>query len=251
MKFPKFVFLITLFSSEISDAQDSIPIQTDRPDQTESPFIVSKRHIQFENGFLFEKEDKNKLNYIHPTILTRIGINNIFELRLITETVTQEFNNNKTIGFEPIRAGFKTKLADEKGIIPTTAFIGHLRFPFFLSDNMSKNSYFPDFRFTMQHTINKNLTLGYNLGAQWDENFNQPNFLYTITTGYSISENFGTYIELYGFVSQKTTPDHRFDTGYTYIIKNNIMLDLSGGLGISQKSPSFFVSLGLSFRMQN
>ena len=35
--------------------QDLPSIQTDRPDQTECPFITPRSYFQFENGFSYEK----------------------------------------------------------------------------------------------------------------------------------------------------------------------------------------------------
>ncbi|MEX1202040.1 MAG: hypothetical protein WEA59_02260, partial [Ferruginibacter sp.] len=51
------------------------PIQTDRPDQTESPFIVPKSHFQIECGFNFEKVNHQEKNLVYPTILWKYGIN--------------------------------------------------------------------------------------------------------------------------------------------------------------------------------
>ena len=68
------------------------PIQTDRPDQTECPFIVPKNHIQIESGFNFEKVNENEKNYLYPTILWKYGVNEKFEIRLISELTTNKIS---------------------------------------------------------------------------------------------------------------------------------------------------------------
>lgn len=43
--------------------------------------------------------------------------------------------------------------------------------------------------------------------------------------------------------------DLRADFGFTYLVRPNLQLDLSSGLGFSKISPDFFISTGLSWRI--
>ena len=96
----------------------SLPaIQLDRPDQTECPFITPKKYIQIENGFTIENFDQNQKSYNYPSTLWKYGINEKFELRLITELVSEKTNGNTNTGLLPITIGFKTSLFEEKGFI--------------------------------------------------------------------------------------------------------------------------------------
>jgi hypothetical protein len=102
----------------------------------------------------------------------------------------------------------------------------------------------------MQHTVSEKQTLSYNLGAEWDGDTAEPIFVYTLTTGYALTEKIGGYVELYGFLPQTQKPDHRFDAGFTYLFNPNHQLDLSGGVGISKNAPDYFISVGYSFRFK-
>lgn len=247
-----FIVFICLFSSGLSIyAQDLPPIQTDRPDQTESPAIVPKNHFQMETGMVFEKGNESTKNYTHPNILFKYGLNDHFELRLITEYNSINVHKNVTAGISPVKVGFKVNITQQKGIIPNTSFIGHLVIPYLASDAIQTTYYAPEFRFTMQHSLSPKLSLSYNLGAEWDGETPDPAFIYTLTGGYAITEKLGSYLELYGFVPQKNSPDHRIDAGFTYLVKNNMQWDVSGGLGFSNNSPDYFVGLGFSFRLKN
>lgn len=250
MKIHKVLLIIMLLFLNIAFSQDLPSIQTDRPDQTECPFIVPKNYFQMENGFSYEKINANSNEIVAPTILTRFGINDHFELRLITEYVIDKVNSEKTSGLNPVFIGFKTRLFEEKGIIPTTSFIAHISIPKLASKSLKTSFYAPEFRFTMQHTISDKQSLSYNLGAEWNGETAEPTFVYTLTTGYSITEKIGGYIELYGFVPQIEKPDHRFDAGLTYLLNPNHQLDVSGGIGLSKTSPNYFISLGYSFRFK-
>lgn len=246
-----FILIISFLSiSNYALSQDLPSIQTDRPDQTECPFITPKGYLQFENGLSYEKIDGDSKAFVTPTILTKFGINDHFELRLITEYSIEESNSNKISGINPVLIGFKTRLFEEKGLIPTTSFIAHLGLPKLASSDLKATYYTPEFRFTMQHTISDRQTLSYNLGAEWSGVTLEPIFIYTLTTGYSFSEKIGGYIEFFGFIPQIEKPDHRFDGGLTYLFNPNHQLDVSAGFGLSKISPKYYVSLGYSFRFK-
>jgi len=248
----KIIALIIVFVSfqNVFFGQDLPSIQTDRPDQTECPFITPKKYFQFENGFSYEINNQNSKLIVVPTILTRFGINKYFELRLITEYVITKENSSTYPGINPILIGFKTKLIEEKGIIPTTSLIAHIGIPKAASSEYRANYYYPEFRFTMQHTISEKQSLSYNLGAEWNGENTKSTFIYTLTTGYSLTEKIGAYIEFYGFVPQIGIPDHRFDGGLTYLFNPNHQLDVSGGFGLSSISPEYYFALGYSFRFK-
>jgi hypothetical protein len=101
----------------------------------------------------------------------------------------------------------------------------------------------------MQHTLSNKFTLAYNLGAEWDGETPEPTFIYTLTSGMSITEKLGAYIELYGFAPQNQSADHRADGGFTYLITNDVMVDISGGFGITKESPKNYFALGFSYRL--
>jgi Putative MetA-pathway of phenol degradation len=245
----KILLLFGLFSI-FGYSQDLPSIQTDRPDQTECPFIVPTNYLQMENGFSYQKTNDNSSEIIAPTILVKYGINDHFELRMISEYILNKHNSNQNSGINPVLFGFKSRLFEEKGILPLTSFIGHLSVPK-LSAKTNKTTYYaPEFRFVMQHTISEKQSLSYNLGAEWNGETAEPTFIYTLTTGYSFSEKVSGYIELYGFIPQFEKPDHRFDGGICYLLNPNHQLDISSGFGLSETSPHYFVSLGYSFRVK-
>ena len=245
----KIVFIFGLISI-FGHSQNFPSIQTDRPDQTECPFIVPTNYLQMENGFSYQKTDDNNSEIFAPTFLLKYGINNHFELRMISEYVLNNQNSNQISGINPILFGFKSRLFEEKGILPLTSFIGHLSVPKLSAEVNNTTYYAPEFRFTMQHTVSEKQSLSYNLGSEWNGETAEPTFIYTITTGYSFSEKMSGYIEFYGFIPQLEEPDHRFDFGINYLLNPNNQLDFSGGFGLSDTSPKYFISLGYSFRFK-
>lgn len=235
--------------SFISYSQEVPVIQTDRPDQTECPYIVPAGFLQAEMGVNYEKADNEEENWLQPTVLWRYGINKHFEFRLITEWAASDFRESRTSGLNPVRIGFKALLCEEKGIIPQTGFIGHLIVPGLASAGLKADYYASTFRFVMAHTLNEKLSLSYNLGAEWDGFTPEPSFIYTLSLAAQLSEKMGCYLEGYGYFPQLGKPDHRADAGITFFFSKNLMMDISGGVGITPQSPDYYTSLGFSFRI--
>ncbi len=245
----KIILLLSILCCCTIHAQTTEPIQCDRPDQTETPAIVPKGMFQVETGFTFQKNDEISNSNSLPTVLWKYGVNENFELRLITEFVSEKINDEKSSGFTPILIGFKVKLCEEKGIFPKTSFIGHLGLPNAASSKYKSDFVAPEFRFTMQHTLSEKLSLSYNLGCEWDGMTPETTFIYTLTTGYSINKKLGFYAELFGFAPEKDKANHNFDGGFTYLINNNFMVDLSSGIGITDNAPEHYIAFGFSFRI--
>ncbi len=220
--------------------------------------------MQIETGFAYEHDNSQGVRenvYVHPSTLVKYGlINGRLEVRFIVETNTidrsridrsRQSANEKITGFNPMQFGFKVNILSEKGIIPKTSLIMHIAAPGLASAQFRTNYYAPNFRFTMQHSVTEKYSLAYNIGAEWDGNSTQPTGIYTLTIGHGLTEELGSYVELYGFLPAKGKPDHRFDAGLTYLVSPNIQLDASGGLGITECSPDMFVGVGLSLRIPN
>ena len=247
--FPLLVMLFFVGEAVAQEQQQPEPIQTDRPDQTETPALVPKGMFQMENGFLYQKENDDENSLVTPTVLAKYGVNENFELRLIIEYNTIESAGQKTSGFNPILIGTKIKMCEEKGIVPKTSFIGHLLIPKFASEDFKADYYATEFRFVMQHTLAEKLSLSYNLGAEWDGISPDATFIYTLATGFTFTDKLGGYAELFGFAPQNDTANHNFDGGLTYLLSNNMMLDVSAGVGLTENAPDYFVSCGFSFRI--
>ena len=240
--------LLWAVSSVSQSIEEPSAIETDRPDQTETPSIVPKGMFQMETGIYYEQTDHQTETFLLPTALLKYGISKRFEVRLITEY--QRLQQTQTVtGLSPILVGFKANLSEEKGIMPKTSLIAHILLPDAASKEFQEKYYSPEFRFSMQHTVSEKISIGYNLGGEWDGTTGMPTYIYTFTTGFGVSEKINTFIEVFGFAPQSETANHSFDGGLTYLISNDMMIDISGGVGLTENAPDYFISAGFSFRI--
>ena len=235
-------------------AQEIERMETDRPDQTECPFIVPKKWIQAEMGFNFEKNSASSSTFVYPTLLSKYGISKRLEFRLITSYLSEReegiANAITTTGLEPIEIGFKAALWKEEGLLPRTSLIAHLAFPTIASEKFKGEKAAPNFVFTMQHTLSRTMAVGYNLGASWDGFSNIPAWIYRVSPGLNIGKKYYAYIEAFGFLQKNEPASHNIDGCLAYYISDDTKLDISAGKGLSASSMSYYVALGFSFRFK-
>jgi hypothetical protein len=235
-------------------AQDTGRMETDRPDQTESPFITKKKYIQAEFGFNIEKNGELSTIVI-PTTLIKYGVCKRLELRLITQVNSQETpilipqGNHFETGLIPVQIGGKVGLWEEKGLLPKTGVVAQFAFPKLASKYFQASKIAPEFRLAMQNSLSDKVGLGYNIGAEWDGESNTPSWIYTIGPGFNLGKNGYMYVELFGDFKKNTPPEHNFDAGFAYYLSDNTKLDISSGISLSN-SNQYYVAVGFSFRFK-
>lgn len=247
---------LLFFFCSLNAQQDSIislsPIEADRPDQTETASLVPKGYFQMENGFSIEDTEPGFI-YTHPSTLWKVGVSEYFELRVITEYINIQLDPNpKVDGFLPVKVGFKSKLFEQNGLIPKTSFIGHLSIPGLASKQFQQTYFAPDMRLAFQYAIGDRYAVGYNFGAEWDGETPRPDFIYTLSVSAGLFSGLSVYAEGYGSVPQQREDDAelRIDGGFTYLVSNDVLVDISGGIGITDNAPERYVAIGLSYRFK-
>ncbi|MDG5490572.1 transporter [Psychroserpens sp. SPM9] len=232
---------------------------TDRPDATEASSTVGKGILQIETGGLYESFEANSTKqeaYTYNTTLIRYGILDNLELRLgwdFVEGVTKVNGHklaNVSSGLSPLLLGVKIDIAKEDNGMPEIALIGHV-FPLFTAaQDYRPETTGVDFRFSLSHTLSEKSSLGYNIGAEWGNDSPEAAAIYTLAYGYSITDKFGMYAELYGDLPEDSSANHYWDAGFTYLVSNDLQLDAYFGTSIT-KGQDLLVGLGASFRMLN
>lgn len=247
------VFTFLLFLKELK-SQETGRMETDRPDQTESPVITKMHFLQAEIGFNYEKSF-SLVTWVHPTALWKYGVSKRFEFRVITELVSLEqplvipSGDKYDIGLLPVQIGGKLGLTEEKNWLPKTSLIFHIAPNKLGGKKFHTTKWAPNFRFTMQHTLSEAVGLGYNLGAEWDGESGSPYWIYTIAPGFNIGKKWYAYMELFGVVKNNEKPQHGADGGIACYLSDNSKIDLSAGIGLSKESFDHYIAIGYSFRL--
>ena len=254
----KIIYSIVLFLFSISAFAQVEKIETDRPGETNNPATVPKKWIQFESGFLRQTQTigpEKDYYFQHPSLVTKYGIANRFELRLITELASIKqgsFNGYSTItGIHNVQLGGKFNFLKEKGIRPKTSLIAHYDFHRLRTLYKGDSIDGANFRFAMLHTLSNTIVIGYNIGMKWNRFGSPPAYIYTFSPRFNIKEKWVAYIEVFGsFRKQKKyAPENSIGFGIAYYISDNVKIDGSAGFGLSKTAPDNFYAIGTSFRL--
>jgi len=252
------ITLLMCFVTAPATAQGPGPIDTDRPDQTESSALVPARHAQLEFGLAYTVDSPDSELLEAPALLVRYGVVDRLELRFGLPTLTTQFEGGAESDFADPEIGAKIALWREKGWRPEVALLAGTTTPVG-SEDLSSDRIDPAFRFSFGHTLPRGFALGYNLGAAWETSPEEDGsgrdarsrFEYTTALGYDFSERWGCFVELFGDapLTDSGGPAHSFDGGLTYLLRENLQLDLAAGFGLNAEALDWFITAGLSLRL--
>ncbi len=252
------ITVAVLLTRDVS-AVDVPDLVTDRPDQTESSLNVPVGSLQIESGATYTDEDEDGQHtrvFEAPSTLLRFGLSERIELRLgIKGWLWDDVSNKDDFGDSDV--GMKFYLCAESNWHPEIALLTSLTVPTG-GKGFSTERADPSFRFLFGHSLSDRFSIGYNLGAIWetdeDDNGERDSlavFQYTAAVGFAVNERLGSFVELFGDVPVNAhgTPANSFDAGVTYLLRDNLQFDLSGGVGLSDAADDWFVGFGVSYRL--
>jgi hypothetical protein len=241
------------------------PLVTDRPDFTEASVTVGMGVVQFEGGYTYTYDDDENgrtEEHSYPESLFRIGMfADWFELRLgwnygdSAETVFGPGDGDDLSGAEDLYIGTKIALTPQSGCLPETAAIIQATLPTG-GHAFTAGEVLPGFSYLYGWDVNDFFSFGGSSQANraLDENGEDfyVEFAQSMTTGYSWTDEWGSYAEWFMFAPAGAETSHNqqyFNTGVTYLITNNIQWDLRAGVGLNQAADDFFTGTGISIRM--
>jgi hypothetical protein len=226
----------------IANAQEQGSIITDRPDQTESSNTVGKNYFQWETGTVLEVTPNSNSWTMH-TSLFRYGITKNFELRLNTDLIREhdKINDSNVVGLGDLQVGFKYQFLKSK---VEMAWLSHAFVP--AGSKEFKGLWATSNKILLSHDVTDWMSFGYNFGYEYFEG-NTQNVTYTYAVGFSLTEKVSFFTELYGDWTDFDEWLVSYDNGFTYLVKDNLQIDLSLGLGINHDYN--FYSAGISWRL--
>lgn len=196
---------------------------------TEGTDIIDKVNTQIESNWTFNS-DGGSLNN-----LFRIGIFKGIELRFSTNLISaHEDMTGLFPSIDNLEFGAKFKILDKKETLTKISFLSHLS----VSTEYSDNSGGLLNRILVSHELSESFELAYNLG--YTKYFEQDNGLlvYSLVIAKSFG-NLGAFVEIFG------DSYSNWDLGITYLIKENLQVDISYGQGINNELS--YLSIGAAW----
>lgn len=240
--------LILFLISFATFSQSEGRIETDRPDQTECPFIVKKGYLQAELGF-----NRSSREYLFPTSLVKYGLSKRLELRYFSVLAKEPGMETR---FQTEAFGFKWAIFQPSGVqssgwIPRTSVIVHYNWDHQNRDFSEKNlrgHSIGDVVFTMQNDFNERSGIGYNIGTEMHSNGSFEG-IYRVAPNVLIGKRGYAYVEVFGRFPASEFADHSYDAGFAYYVNDDLKLDISAGQSFLHPEDQY-IAIGLSFRLR-
>jgi hypothetical protein len=234
---------------------------TDRPDRTESSYVVPRGLWQFELGWGHGEVsvgDQDAMFDQVPETLVRYGVVDRLELRIGWNGIqSQKTGEDRMSGAGDTQLGVKVGLWAERGVVPRAGLLAGVSLPSG-SRQFSTRRTDPGFRLALSNDLTERFSLGGNLGVAWETSEEEvgdrdtfPRGLYTLALGISALKKTGFFVEFFGdtALNGSTSAANNIDGGLTYLVRPNVQLDFAVGKGISTESLDWFLTLGVSFRL--
>ncbi len=245
------IFISTVTSISNAEFRDET-IVTDRPDFTEASETIDAGHYQIEAGYTFFNNDddgQSSREHTLPEILTRIGLDDNTELRLLfTGYERSDAAGLRFEGVSDFGIGFKHRVSEQDGYLPDFSLIGEL----FIPTSEDSDELSTVFKFIWSYDLDRFYLAGnINLSALEGEEERFLEYANSVTFGFGLSDSVGTYIEYFGLypVDDVVEPSQSLvNGGFTYLVNNDLQLDIRAGFGLNSAAVDSFYGLGFSYR---
>lgn len=236
-----------------SSAKD--PLITDRPDFTESAFVVGRGTVQLEGGGTYADFGSESATTL-PELLVRWGITRSVELRFLTPTYAWiDGPDGSNSGFLSTALGAKIAINDGDGdgflgktgaalLVATTVPTG--------SSAVASSAWQPTAALSLAWDLSQNIGLGSNIG--WarpeDDGRRFNSFFASVAAGFGVAKNTSVFTELIFFdrESDRGPSTTTFQTGVTYLINPDLQVDLRAARRLSSDGADILIGLGASAR---
>ena len=228
-------------------------INSNRPGFSVSAYNVGKGNFQIEAGLIGYSEllgingVNGSLKSLGLDFSLRYAINNKIEIfsDLSTNQKWHDILSSDTsfFSFSPISLGVSYRLNEGEGFVPTMAIRGNVSY-FDEYDKATKTDF--SLAFVTQHQLATNWVFITNWKA--DRIVTGTNLGAIIGITNTITSNWSWFVEYFG--SYRSGELNNFaNLGMAYLINDDIQLDLFGGTNIDINKTTYYLSLGISWRL--
>jgi hypothetical protein len=248
-------------AAQVASAQDARddagePLVTDRPDFTESAETVARGRFQIEGGATFtDREEEGEQSF--GEVLIRVGVARRFELRLGLDSwvrLDPVGPGSEVEGFADPALAAKAVLradGDERRATPQLALLFGATLPIGSSELREPHAQ-PFAVLAASWDLSETISLGANLGgglvSAGGEQYGE--LAASVAAGFGLSEKLGAFVELFGFLPEDDGgPSTSYlDAGFTWLLSNDLQLDVRAGVGLDGDADDLFAGVGLAWR---
>lgn len=222
-------------------------LSADRPDATESPITVEAGRVQIESSLYDWSRDGRDDTHTWLSIHTKFGLTESVDLGIVIDSYVRE-ENPGTEGFGDIGLTLKWNLWGNDGGDTALALLPMLKIP--TGTSVSNNEWEGGLAVPFGMDLADGWSLGLMVAAEVvadDDGGHEFEFLHTAVIGHELNESLGIFLEYIG-VAAEDRYEASLATGMTYLLHDNLMLDISLRVGLNDEAPDVGMATGFTVR---
>ena len=243
----KFVLFALMIFSFVGIFAQEVEFTADRPGASTGPSVVSKGVIQWEQGVHYDG-DGAKGCYTFSNTLFRYGLFEGVELRLGGDAFSYDFGGSWKSAFSGISIGTKIHCCDELGAVPAISVLADFQIPGTGTNDFAAEYFTPSLYLLFENSLTDKLSLGYNVGAEWEGESLSPATFLAVGLGYAINEDLGCFVESYNYLA-KGGNAYCADFGLNYMVARKVQIDVAANLDLCNPSQCWAVSFGVAWQI--
>lgn len=240
------LLILMVFSFARIFAQE-VEFTADRPGASTGPAIVGKGVIQWEQGMQYDG-DGAKGSFTYSNTLLRYGLFDGVEVRLGGDAFSYDYFGSWKSAFSGLGIGAKIRCCDEQGAIPAVAVLADLQIPGTGTKGFAAEYLTPSLYLLFENTLSDELSLGYNVGAEWDGLTPSPATFLVVGLGYSVTDDLGCFVESYNYLAKEGNA-YCADFGLSYMVARKVQVDVAANLDLCNPSQCWSVSFGVAWQI--
>ena len=242
---------------------DEVPFVTDRPDFTESSSTVGEGRVQIETGYTYVRDKETGITtetHSFPETLFRIGLfADWFELRIgpnyLIERMRDSGGRSKIDGTDDLYLGVKLWLTEQQGPLPEMTILPQMFVPSG-DDDFSADEVRPGINWLYSWELNETFSVAGSTQINRVRDDTGHFYMETAqsaTVGVGLTDQLGAYAEWFAFfptsaVESDVGAEHFLNGGLTYLVHDNMQLDVRAGFGLNRRADDFFTGAGVTIR---
>ena len=244
------IMMILALGSLSAMAQDEVEFTADRPGASTGPSVVGKGVIQLEQGLQYDG-DGGAGTFTFSNTLLRYGLFPNMELRLGGDGFLYSSDGRSTSyipAFSGLSVGTKIKCFDGHGAIPAVSVLADFSIPRTASDGFNVDHLAPSLYLLFENPVCDWLSIGYNLGAEWDGTLPGATTFAALCLGFSATDSLGCFVESYNYFNELGNA-YCMDFGLNWQVSRKVQLDVAANMDLTNPAQCWAISCGVAWQI--
>lgn len=246
-----FVIILMFCAGVVVWAQEDVEFTADRPGVSTGPSVVGHKVIQIEQGFQYDG-DGGAGTFTFSNTLLRFGLFPNMELRLGGDGFLYRNISGGVEKWSPafsgLSIGTKIKCFEGEGAIPAVSVLANFAIPGTASRGFGAEHLAPSLYLLFENPVCDWLSIGYNVGAEWDGSKATPTAFAALCFGFSVADSFGCFVESYNYFGRSGN-QYAVDFGMNWQVARKLQLDIAANIDLVNPTECWAISCGLAWQI--